>query len=173
MMNFCNLCGGTLSTLVPEGDNRIRHVCGQCEHIHYQNPRVIVGCIPIWQNKILLCKRNIEPRLGYWTVPAGFLELEETMAEGAQRETYEESLARVNITYLHGLYDIPHIGQVYSLYMAEMENAEFGITPESSEVALFDAADIPWEDIAFKVVKLALEQYLQEGRRKDGQPFGL
>ena len=110
MINFCNLCGGELSSLIPEGDNRARHVCDKCEHIQYQNPKVIVGCIPLWQDRILLCRRNIEPRFGYWTVPAGFLELDETMAEGAKRETREESLAEVEISHLHGLYDTPHIG---------------------------------------------------------------
>jgi ADP-ribose pyrophosphatase YjhB (NUDIX family) len=173
MINFCNLCGGELSSLIPEGDNRARHVCDKCEHIQYQNPKVIVGCIPLWQDRILLCRRNIEPRFGYWTVPAGFLELDETMAEGAKRETREESLAEVEISHLHGLYDTPHIGQVYALYLAQMKSADFGATPESSEVELFIPEDIPWDDIAFKVVKVALQQFIQQGRPSDGQPFTL
>ena len=169
-MKFCTLCGGEVDQQIPEGDNRLRHVCKDCGHIHYQNPRVIVGCIPTWQGKILLCRRNIEPQLGLWTVPAGFLELDETMAEGAARETYEESLAEVEITHLHGLYDIPHIGQIYALYAAEMKNPKFGVTSESSEVALFDVEDIPWDQIAFKVVAKALKQYIEQESRIENQP---
>ena len=132
-----------------------------------------MGCLPIWENQILLCRRNIEPQFGLWTVPAGFLELDETMETGAKRETYEESLAEVEISHLHGLYDIPHIGQIYALYMAKMTSPEFGVTSESSEVALFELTEIPWDEIAFKVVKTALQQYVNRGTPKDAQPFKL
>lgn len=169
-MNFCNLCSGAVEQKIPDGDNRLRYVCKDCGNIHYQNPRVIVGCIPIWQEKILLCRRNIEPQFGLWTVPAGFLELDETMAEGAERETYEEALAEVEISHLHGLYDIPHIGQIYALYIAHMTKADFGITSESSEVALFDVSEIPWDQIAFKIVGKALKQYIELESRKNNQP---
>ena len=161
MMNFCNRCAGPLCYEIPEGDNRKRNVCQECGDIHYQNPKVIVGCIPVWQGKILLCRRNIEPKFGLWTLPAGFLEVGETMAEGALRETYEESLAEVELKELFGLYDIPHIGQVYSIYLARMTSEKFGITPESSEVRLFSPEDIPWDDIAFDVIKSALQEYIE------------
>lgn len=163
MMNFCNRCAGPLSSEIPEGDNRTRDVCQKCGEIHYQNPKVIVGCIPIWQGKILLCRRNIEPKFGLWTLPAGFLEVGETMEEGALRETYEESLAEVELTELFGLYDIPHIGQVYSIYLAKMTSDKFGITPESSEVQLFSPEHIPWDEIAFDVIKSALREYIERG----------
>lgn len=162
MMNFSNRCAGALSAEIPAGDNRVRHVCQECGQIHYQNPRVIVGCIPVWQEKILLCRRNIEPKSGLWTLPAGFLELGETMQEGAFRETYEESLAEVEISELFGLYDIPHIGQVYSIYLAKMLSDSFGETPESSEVALFAIDEIPWDEIAFEVIKTTLREYIEQ-----------
>lgn len=161
MMNFCNRCAGELSEKIPAGDNRHRHVCQQCEHIHYENPRVIVGCIPIWQDRVLLCKRNIEPRHGFWTLPAGFLELGETMQQGAIRETYEESMAKVEVTGLFGIYDIPHIGQVYSIYSANMLSETFAPTPESSEVDLFSFEEIPWDEIAFDVIKTTLREYIE------------
>ena len=163
MMNFCNRCAGALSEEVPEGDNRPRHVCQECEHIHYQNPRVIVGCIPLWEGKILLCKRNIEPKFGLWTLPAGFLELGETMAEGALRETYEESMAKVEIVEHFGMYDITRVGQIYSIYLAKMLSADFSPTPESSEVGLFDPEDIPWDELAFEVIKTTLKEFIEWG----------
>ena len=162
MMKFCNRCAGALSEEIPEGDNRIRYVCQQCGHIYYRNPKVIVGCIPVWEEKILLCKRNIEPRLGLWTIPAGFLELGETMPEGAKRETFEESMAEVEITDHFGIYDIPHIGQIYSIYLARMLSNKFSTTPESSEVSLFHPADIPWDQIAFEVIQTTLREYLDQ-----------
>ena len=161
MMNFCSSCAGALISEIPTGDNRFRHVCLNCGHIHYLNPRVIVGCIAVWGGKILLCRRNIEPKFGLWTIPAGFLELGETMEEGALRETYEESLAKVEITDLFGLYDIPHIGQVYSIYSANMLTSHYGTTPESSEVALFSEEEIPWDAIAFEVITTALREYFE------------
>jgi ADP-ribose pyrophosphatase YjhB (NUDIX family) len=162
MMNFCNRCAGALTTKIPSGDNLPRHICQECEHIHYQNPRVIVGCIPVWQDQVLLCRRNIEPKFGLWTLPAGFLELGETMEQGALRETFEESMAEVEITELFGLYDIPHIGQIYSIYSANMLSDKFSTTAESSEVALFNADEIPWDEIAFEVIKTALQEYLDQ-----------
>lgn len=162
MMNFCNRCGGALREEIPTGDNRLRHVCQNCEHIHYLNPRVIVGCIPVWQEKILLCRRNIEPQSGLWTLPAGFLELGETMEQGAMRETLEESQAKVEISHMFGIYDIPHIGQVYTIYAAKMLNGHFGVTAESSEVALFSADQIPWDSIAFEVIKQVLQEFTEQ-----------
>jgi ADP-ribose pyrophosphatase YjhB (NUDIX family) len=160
MMKFCNRCAGELTTKIPSGDNLPRHVCQTCEHIHYQNPRVIVGCIPVWQEKILLCRRNIEPKFGLWTLPAGFLELGETMEQGALRETYEESRAEVAISHHFGIYDIPHVGQIYSIYAAKMLTDKFSTTPESSEVALFSKNEIPWNEIAFEVIRTTLREYI-------------
>ena len=143
-MNFCSNCSKAVIQKIPEGDNRLRHVCESCETIHYQNPRVITGILPIYKDQILLCKRSIEPRVGYWTLPAGYLENGESTLEGAMRECFEESLPNVVNPNLYAIYDIPQIHQVYVFYRAELEKPIFGPTSESSEVALFDAADIPW-----------------------------
>ena len=149
-----------------------RRVCSSCSQVHYLNPRVIVGTLPIWEGKVLLCRRNIEPRLGFWTVPAGFLEMGESMAEGAIRETIEESRAAVAVRHLHGTYDITRIGQIYVLYVADMLSDHFEPTAESSEVGLFGRDQIPWDQLAFKVVKQALLQYFDEPRPANGDPFG-
>lgn len=171
MMNFCNLCAGALRTEVPAGDNMERRVCSQCGHVHYINPKVIVGTIPIWQDRVLLCRRNIEPRLGLWTIPAGFLEMGESMAEGALRETIEESRAAVKIRQLHGTYDITRIGQIYVIYLADMLSDHCEPTPESSEVKLFERDQIPWDQLAFKVVNHALRQFFETQRPANGDPF--
>ena len=115
-MNFCGQCGKPVNLKIPTGDNRKRHVCGHCDTIHYQNPRVISGCIPVVDDSVLLCRRAIEPRYGLWTLPAGFLENGETVLQGALRECWEEALAKLNEPMLSGIYDIPHINQVYILY---------------------------------------------------------
>lgn len=161
-MNYCSDCGQTISLLVPKGDDRERHCCGNCGSIHYFNPRIIVGCLPIWEDKILLCKRGIEPRLGYWTLPAGFMELGETTEQGAIRETWEESRAEVDIERLHGIYNIPHIDQVYFIYLAKMRSPHFEVTPESSKIELLGIEDIPWDNLAFRVMNEALQHYIED-----------
>ncbi|MDE0746632.1 MAG: NUDIX hydrolase [Porticoccaceae bacterium] len=161
-MNFCSNCSKAVIQKIPEGDNRLRHVCESCETIHYQNPRVITGILPIYKDQILLCKRSIEPRVGYWTLPAGYLENGESTLEGAMRECFEESLANVVNPNLYAIYDIPQIHQVYVFYRAELEKPIFGPTSESSEVALFDAADIPWNELAFPMVEATLDHYLED-----------
>lgn len=161
-MNYCSQCGHAITLLIPNGDDRERHCCGNCGSIHYFNPRIIVGCLPVWEDRIMLCKRGIEPRLGYWTLPAGFMELGETTEQGAIRETWEESRAEVDIERLHGIYNIPHIDQVYFIYLARMRSAKFEITPESSEIELFRIKDIPWDSLAFRVMNKALEHYIED-----------
>lgn len=163
-MNYCSHCAGALSVRVPPGDNMPRHVCEQCGTIHYQNPKIVAGCIPEWEDRILLCRRAIEPRAGLWTLPAGFMENGETTAEGAKRETWEEANARVDISGLYALFNIPHINQVYLMFRARMLNREFGAGSESLEVALFAEDEIPWEELAFPVVRETLIRYYQDRR---------
>ncbi|HAZ80802.1 MAG TPA: NUDIX hydrolase [Porticoccaceae bacterium] len=165
-MKFCSSCGNSITQKIPIGDNRLRYVCDKCGEIHYQNPRVIAGILPTYNNKIMLCKRSIQPREGYWTLPAGFLENGESTLEGALRECFEESLAKVINPALYAIFDIPQINQVYMFYRAELETPEYGPTSESSEVALFDEAEIPWSQLAFPMVEVALDHYLED--RKTG-----
>jgi len=151
---------------VPEGDNRARFVCGNCGKVHYQNPKVVTGCIPEWGERILLCRRAIEPRYGLWTLPAGFMENGETSMEGAARETLEEAAARVQITALYTAFNLPHISQLYLLFRGRLLAAEFGPTDESLEARLFTEAEIPWDRIAFPVVSETLRLYFRD--RADG-----
>ena len=163
-IKYCNQCGSPTAIKIPHGDNLPRALCEVCGYIQYENPRVIVGCIPEWKDKILLCKRAIEPRLGYWTLPAGFLENNETTQEGALRETLEEANAEAAVIEAFSLIDIPHINQIYLLYRAQLANASFSPTFESSEVALFDEATLPWDQIAFAAIKQSLERYFDNKR---------
>ena len=159
-MKYCSNCASPLEYRVPEYDDRERHCCPSCGHIHYINPKVIVGCLPIWEDKILMCKRGIEPRKGYWTLPGGFMEVDETTEQGALRETWEEARVQADIVKLHGIYNIPHINQVYFFYLANMLSPDFETTFESTEIKLYDKTEIPWDQLAFKVVELALKQYM-------------
>ena len=161
-MKYCSQCGGKLIFTVPDDDDRQRHVCPSCGTIHYQNPKLVVGCIPVWEDHILMCRRDIEPRRGFWTLPAGFLENGETMADGARRETLEESGAAVADLRPYLMVDIPHISQIYLLFRARLQRPEYHPTRESSEVKLVAAADIPWEEIAFKVVEKTLHHFLRD-----------
>ena len=166
-MKFCSYCGSAVQLLTPTGDNRERHVCISCEAIHYHNPRIITGCLPVYQDKVLLCKRAIEPRLGFWTLPAGFLELGETVAAGAARETDEEAGACVVIGDLYCMFNLPHIGQVYMMYLAELTEPAFASrTEESLDVQLFSEADIPWTELAFRTMWRTLHHYFND--RKTG-----
>ncbi len=161
-MKFCSVCGSEVVLKIPEGDSLTRHVCESCGTIHYQNPKVIVGTITIWEKKILLCKRAIEPRKGYWTLPAGFLENRETVEEGAARETEEEANAKIKIIKLHSVYSIPHISQIYMFFLADLLDGKFSTSPESEEVKLFSHDEIPWDDIAFASVTFALKKYTED-----------
>ena len=169
-INYCTQCGESVSLKMPTDDDRARHICDACGYIHYQNPKVVNGAIVEWENRILLCKRAIEPRYGYWTLPAGFMENGETTYQGAIRETWEEARARIEIEGLYLTANLPHINQIYMLFNAKLKNVDFGPGPESLEVALFDEEDIPWNELAFPVIKTGLELYL-ENRREGHFPF--
>jgi len=166
-MNFCSECGEKVNIAIPEGDNRPRHICNSCGVIHYQNPKMVVGCIIEHENKILLCKRAIEPRYGLWTLPAGFMENDETTMQAAQRETQEEAGADVKIVELFTMFSLPHIDQVYMLFRATFEEIAFSAGTESLDVELFDEIDIPWDEMAFPVITESLRRYLSD--RKKGQ----
>lgn len=166
-MKFCSNCGDTVELSIPEDDDRERFVCISCEIIHYVNPRVIVGCVPIYEGKVLLCKRAIEPRLGYWTLPAGFMENGETTPQGAARETWEEAQAKVTNLELYRIFDVPYVSQVYMFYRCELTDGAFGVGAESSECALCTEADVPWDEIAFPAVKETLKAYFSDA--KSGQ----
>lgn len=150
---------------VPEGDNLPRYVCDACGMIHYQNPKLVVGCVPEHRGRILLCKRAIEPRLGYWTIPAGFMENGETTQDAARRESWEEALAEVEIGSLLAVVHVLHADQVHVMFRAGLPEAKFGAGAESLEVMLCDEADVPWQDIAFKSVDFALRRYFEDRRR--------
>lgn len=158
-MNFCPDCGAPMRFAVPEGDDRERSICTASGTIFYDNPRNIVGCIPQYEGRILLCRRAIEPRLGFWTLPAGFLELGETTAAGAARETREEACAEAEVDGLFSIIDIPEIGQVHLYYRAHLDTPEFAAGPESLDVALVAEADIPWRQLAFPTVYRTLELF--------------
>ena len=168
-MKFCGQCGASVTLKVPVDDNRQRHVCDACETIHYINPKVIVGCLPTVGDKILLCKRAIEPRYGKWTLPAGFMENGETSADGAARETLEEAAAKAVGLVLYRIFDVPHISQVYLFYRCGIENDEFGVGPESLESALFSEEEIPWDELAFPTVIELLKEFLKD-RQTDEYP---
>jgi ADP-ribose pyrophosphatase YjhB (NUDIX family) len=166
-MNYCSNCGATVTKHIPEGDTALRDVCNQCGTIHYINPKMVVGALAEWEGKVLLCRRAIEPRLGMWTLPAGFMEMAETTAEAALRETQEEACARVDLIELYTLVNVSHIGQVHMFYRARLPEPVFAAGVESLEVALFDEADIPWDDIAFRSVTLALRQFFADRAKRE------
>src|SRR5437660_170519 len=156
-----------LECRVPAGDTLKLHVCAACATIHYQNPKVVVGCLPVWEDQVLLCKRAIEPRLGLWTLPAGFLENSETIGAGAMRETLEEANARVELGPLFTVISLPDISQVYMMFTSRLLDLGFGPGTESLEVRLFDEDEIPWEQLAFRTIARTLRNYFLD--RKDDQ----
>lgn len=166
-MNYCTQCGTHVELRIPEGDSHLRHVCPQCGEIHYQNPKVIVGCIAQWEQRILLCRRAIEPCYGLWTLPAGFMENGESTSQAALRETYEEACARVSIEGLFALINIPHISQVHLFYRARLLDTNFGAGEESLETQLFSEDEIPWHELAFSSVDQCLKAYF--GDRRTGR----
>ena len=164
-MKYCSNCGMPVQLRIPEGDTLPRHVCSACSIIHYENPKIVVGCIPEWEDKILLCRRAIEPRQGLWTLPGGFMENSESLVQGAERETREEANARVEIGELYSIYSLPHINQVHVLFRARLLDLDFKPGIESLDVKLFQEAEIPWDTLAFRVIREPLNRYFEERRR--------
>jgi ADP-ribose pyrophosphatase YjhB (NUDIX family) len=170
MMNFCSSCGGAISREIPKGDNRERAVCDVCDIVHYQNPLIVVGCVVESEGKILLCKRSIEPRYGYWTVPAGFMELGETLAGGAARETLEEACATVDISHQFASVDVVDAGQVHVFFCGTLVGG-FGVGEESLDTKLFSEEEIPWDDLAFHSGRFALKKYFEDRGENNGVHF--
>ena len=164
IIHYCTQCGSEVETRTPSDDERARQVCTVCGSIHYQNPKMVVGCIPEYKDRILLCRRDIEPRRGKWTLPAGFLENGESVRKGAMRETFEEARVRVEIIAPYRLFDLVFVNQVYLIFRARILVPEYGSTRESSEVKLVHEDDIPWDDIAFPVIQKTLLHYFRERR---------
>jgi|TARA_X000000368_G_scaffold300769_1_gene239635 ADP-ribose pyrophosphatase YjhB (NUDIX family) len=160
-LNYCPNCSAKVSLKIPEGDNRERYVCDSCNTIHYSNPNVVVGTLPAFEDKILLCKRAIEPRVGLWTVPAGFLENGESLLQGAWRETKEETQAEVDMKEILTIFNIPQINQIYVIYRADIEDNSFGPTSESLDVQLFSYDEVPWEELAFPFVPKTINHYYE------------
>jgi ADP-ribose pyrophosphatase YjhB (NUDIX family) len=174
-MKFCSECAHPVSLQIPPDDNRMRYVCGNCGSIHYQNPKMVVGSIPVWERdgelRVLLCKRAIEPQYGYWTLPAGFMENDETTDDAARRETQEEAGARVDLHELFSLLNVPHVHQVHLFYRATLLDLDYAAGIESLEVDLFTEAEIPWDEIAFPTVEITLRAFfadIKKIRQEDG-----
>ena len=163
-MKFCSKCGKPVTKRVPEGDNLPRYVCTACGEVHYQNPNIVAGCVAEHEGRILLCRRAIEPRKGYWTIPAGFMENDETTQQAASREALEEALAEVEIGSLLAIVHVLHANQVHMMFRARLPRPEFGVGEESLEVSLYDENEIPWQEIAFRSVDFALRRYLEDRR---------
>ncbi len=177
-MKFCSECAQPVTLQIPPDDNRPRYVCASCGTIHYQNPKMVVGSIPVWEQegelRVLLCKRAIEPRYGYWTLPAGFMENNETTTDAAQRETLEEAGARIELHELFSLLNVPHVHQVHMFYRARLLDLDYQAGTESLEVKLFAEAEIPWDEIAFPTVAHTLKYFLADYARvkSQGGSFG-
>lgn len=178
-MKFCSECAHPVSLLIPPDDNRARYVCSRCGMIHYQNPKMVIGSIPVWkqdgETRVLLCKRAIEPRYGYWTLPAGFMENSETTTEAALRETLEEAGARVELHGLFTLLNVPQVHQVHMFYLATLLDLDYQAGTESLEVRLFSESEIPWDDIAFPTVAQTLKYLFADLTRiaNEGGAFGM
>ena len=168
-MKFCSNCASPLVKRVPPGDSLPRYVCDACGSIHYQNPRLVVGAVPEWEGRLLLCRRAIEPRYGYWTLPAGFMENDETTGEAALRETLEEAGARIALAAPFSMISVPRVNQVHMFYLARLLDLEFRPGVESLEVALFEEAQVPWQDIAFRTVAYTLRHWFAD---RSGSGFG-
>ena len=166
----CKACGGAVRYEVPADDNRERAVCTLCKTIHYENPINVVGTVPVWGDQVLLCRRNIEPRYGYWTLPAGFMETGETTAEGAVRETIEEAGARIELQGLFTVLNVVRVAQVHLYYRARLHDIDFAPGPETIEARLFREDEIPWDELAFRTVRETLKCYFAD--RRKGQ-FGV
>lgn len=169
-IKFCTACGSPTEQKIPIDDDHVRSICTNCAQIHYNNPKMVVGSIPELNKQILLCKRNIEPCKGKWTLPAGYLENGESVQDGAMRETFEETMAEVEIIEPYRLFNIVFVDQIYFMFRADLMSDKFGPTNESTDVRLFDEKDIPWKEIAFEVIKQTLAHYFKD-RKKGMFPF--
>jgi len=165
MINYCSQCAHPVSQRIPPGDSLPRAVCDACGFIHYENPRLVVGCVATWEDRILLCRRAIEPRLGWWTLPAGFMENGETTAAAAARETEEEACAALGALTPFAMVSVPHIHQVHLFYRGEIIDGQHGAGEESLETQLFTASEIPWQEIAFRSVSYCLHRFLEDRER--------
>jgi ADP-ribose pyrophosphatase YjhB (NUDIX family) len=177
-MKFCSECANPVSFIVPPDDNRPRFVCSNCGTIHYQNPKMVIGSIPVWEEdgklQILLCKRAIEPRYGFWTLPAGFMENNETTEQAAKRETEEEAGANIELQGLFSLLNVPHVHQVHMFYRAKLLDLNYAAGTESLEVKLFAEKDIPWDDLAFPTVSNTLKFFFADHAKvREGDKFEL
>jgi len=164
-MKFCSNCGAAVVRRVPPGDSLPRDVCDACGSVHYVNPKLVLGAIPEWEGRVLLCRRAIEPRYGYWTLPAGFMENGESTADAAARETLEEAGAHIELLTAFSMISVPRVNQVHVFYRARLKDLEFKPGEESLEVALFEEAKIPWKDIAFRTVGMTLKYWLADRAR--------
>ena len=160
--SYCPKCAAKLRVEIPEGDNKLRYICTGCAAVLYENPKLVVGCVAEYEGSILLCKRAIKPRLGYWTVPAGFMEIGETLEQAATRETFEEACAKVTLGSLLAVVDVIHAGQVHVFFRGKLENGEFAAGDESLDTKLYASNEIPWDEIAFPSGVIALKQYLAQ-----------
>lgn len=165
-MKYCSECGNPVVHRVPEGDNLPRHICENCNLVHYQNPKLVVGCLPVWNEQVLLCKRAIEPCSGLWTLPAGFMENSETLEQAAIRESQEEANANLEIESLYTITSLPHINQVYVLYRAKLLDLAFSPGIESLDVQLFHEHEIPWEQLAFKTIEISLKHFFHDRKQQ-------
>jgi ADP-ribose pyrophosphatase YjhB (NUDIX family) len=165
-VNYCSQCGNPVIEKIPAGDNRERFVCLGCGIVHYSNPNIITGCLVTHDDSVLLCQRSISPQKGLWTLPAGFMENNETVAEGAIRETLEETRANVSIEGIYSLYDIPHISQLYIFHRAELVSHSFEPGEETSDVRLFRESEIPWDELAFSIIGDTLRHYFSDRHSK-------
>lgn len=163
-MKYCSQCGSTVSQRIPEQDDRPRYICDTCHYIHYENPRIVVCALPCYEDKVLMCKRAIEPRYGLWTLPGGFMENDETTQDAALRETWEEARANISIGNMYALYNLPHINQVHIFYLAQLESTDYAAGMESLQVELLTEQETPWDEIAFTAVHDALQHYFRDRR---------
>ncbi|MBL8310785.1 MAG: NUDIX hydrolase [Burkholderiales bacterium] len=167
-MKFCSACGSAeIALRIPEGDHRERYVCEHCGIVHYQNPLIVCGVVPVFEDRVMLCRRGIEPRYGKWTLPAGFMENGESVEEGALRELAEEACATVALGPLLTVLSVPYISQVHMMYLGDMAEPKFATTPESTEIRLFREDEIPWQELAFRTVKATLAHYFECRARGD------
>lgn len=169
-IKHCRACGSPVEYTTPPDDNRDRATCTVCGTIHYENPLNVVGTLPVWQDKVLLCRRNIEPQYGFWTLPAGFMELGETTEQGAVRETVEEAGAHIELQGLYTLLNVVKVGQLHLFYRARLLDTDFAPGPETIEAQLFTEQEIPWDDLAFRTVRETLKRFFED--RRQGQ-FGM